>query len=366
MPVPRETVWPLDDHTRGKHLVLRRYLEAWLPILGSSHGRVVFIDGFAGPGEYSGGEDGSPVIAISALAEHSARERIPAVRFLFIEERRDRADHLRSVLGARFTSLPPEWQWTVVPGECAPTIVQLLNELERDGARIAPSLMMLDPFGVKGIPIDVVRQFLTHPRTEVYISFMYESFRRFDEQPEFEQHLDALFGVPRWRQTLNQPDPEVARQATYALYEQCLRNAGAKFVLHFDIYRGGGLIYSVFFATKHTLGCDRMKQAMWRAAPDGSFEFRGQRGGQMALDLGGPNYELLRQELSDFVGARGECTVDAVEKFLQSDQTLFHSGHPYRRDGLRVLESTGRIRVVRPPGARRGSFLPATLLRSVT
>jgi three-Cys-motif partner protein len=327
---------------------------------------VVFIDGFAGPGEYSQGEDGSPVIALRALSEHSARARIPGVTFLFVEDRQDRADHLESVLRARFPSLPPEWQWNVIKGECAPTIVHLLDDLERDGARIAPSLMMLDPFGVKGVPIDLVRRFLAQPKTEVYISFMYESFRRFDEQPEFERHLDELFGVPAWRGMLSHPDKEVARHNTYALYEQCLRDAGAKFVLHFDIYRGGQLIYSVFFATKHALGCDRMKQAMWRAAPDGSFEFRGQRGGQMALGLGGPNYDLLRHELRDFVTSKGECTVEGVEVFLHSDQTLFHSGHPYKRDGLRVLENTGQILVVRPSGARRGIFPPGTVLRGIT
>jgi hypothetical protein len=253
----------------------------------------------------------------------------------------------------------------VVADECAPTILQLLDDLERDGTRIAPSLMMLDPFGVRGVPIELIRRFLTHPRTETYISFMYESFRRFEEQPEFERHLDALFGVPTWRQTLAHTDPEMARVETYALYEQCLRNTGATFVLHFDIYRVNRLIYSVFFASKHPLGCDRMKQAMWRAAPDGSFQFRGQRGGQMVLDIGGPNYDLLRRELLDFIRTRGEVAIHEVEEFLQSDRTLFHSAHPFKTKGLRTLEQDGDVLVQRPPGTRRGAFTEGTKLRAV-
>jgi three-Cys-motif partner protein len=105
--MPRDTVWPLEDHTRGKHEVLREYLKAWLPILGTTHGRVVFFDGFAGPGEYTGGEPGSPVIAIEAFTQHVARERMRDVRFLFIEARPDRAgagagagkEHLRGSAG---------------------------------------------------------------------------------------------------------------------------------------------------------------------------------------------------------------------------------------------------------------------------
>lgn len=54
---------------QGKHIVLRSYLDAWLPILsyGARYraamgaGKLVLVDGFAGPGRYSTGEDGSPL-----------------------------------------------------------------------------------------------------------------------------------------------------------------------------------------------------------------------------------------------------------------------------------------------------------------
>ena len=33
---PKTTLWPLDDHTLGKHMVLRAYMVAWLPIILST------------------------------------------------------------------------------------------------------------------------------------------------------------------------------------------------------------------------------------------------------------------------------------------------------------------------------------------
>lgn len=33
MAAPKTTTWNLDPHTRAKHEILRRYLEAWTPIL---------------------------------------------------------------------------------------------------------------------------------------------------------------------------------------------------------------------------------------------------------------------------------------------------------------------------------------------
>jgi len=94
---PRKTVWPLEPHTRGKHEVLRHYLAAWFPILGSFAGRVAFIDGFAGPGQYEGGEPGSPLIAFEAFRKHASKLKGEAA-FLFIEEKADRAEHLRRLI----------------------------------------------------------------------------------------------------------------------------------------------------------------------------------------------------------------------------------------------------------------------------
>jgi hypothetical protein len=44
MAVPIETVWALDVHTAAKHEILRRYLEAWFPILSSYRQQIVYID----------------------------------------------------------------------------------------------------------------------------------------------------------------------------------------------------------------------------------------------------------------------------------------------------------------------------------
>ena len=82
MAVPKTTLWKRSPHTEGKHLVLEHYLNAWFAILGRDTlaRRILFVDGFAGPGRYEGGEEGSPVVAMRVLAEHSAAKRINALR----------------------------------------------------------------------------------------------------------------------------------------------------------------------------------------------------------------------------------------------------------------------------------------------
>ena len=71
-----DTVWALDEQTEGKHLLLRAYLDGWFAILGSFSGRLLFVDGFAGPGEYADGEMGSPLVAIESVRQHKNQGRL--------------------------------------------------------------------------------------------------------------------------------------------------------------------------------------------------------------------------------------------------------------------------------------------------
>jgi hypothetical protein len=61
--------WQYTEHAAAKHEILRRYLGAWLAILGRRrkgstfrHPRLVLVDGFAGRGRYIDGQVGSPAI----------------------------------------------------------------------------------------------------------------------------------------------------------------------------------------------------------------------------------------------------------------------------------------------------------------
>ena len=96
---PKTTLWPLEAHTVGKHMVLRSYMDAWLPIILSRFERAMFVDAFAGPGEYKNGEPGSPVIALTALTEHTSKSMMTGqIDYIFIEDCPDRFAHLKKVI----------------------------------------------------------------------------------------------------------------------------------------------------------------------------------------------------------------------------------------------------------------------------
>ncbi len=356
------TLWPLGEHTPGKHLVLRNYLNAWLPILGMTQDRIVFIDGFAGPGEYTGGEPGSPIIALQALKEHVARVKFSAeVKFIFVELEPDRAQYLERLVETEKADLPGNCDALVVQGRFDATMTTLLDNLESKMKTLAPCFLMVDPFGVSDTPMSIIQRVLRHPKSEVYISFMYEAINRFKNTPEFAPHLDALFGGPDWRQGVEIADPERKKDFFYSLYRNQLKQAGAKYVLHFELYQGGRLVYAIFFGTKHLLGCDRMKQAIWKVAPFGDYAFRGTRTAQLGLDLDAVDPAALANELAAAFKSGELIRVEEAKQFAQSDLTDYHSGH--LKKALVHLETSGRIEIKAGSRKRARTFPDGTRFR---
>jgi three-Cys-motif partner protein len=355
----KNVVWPLEPHTKGKHEVLRHYLGAWFPIFGFTSGRILFIDGFAGPGEYAGGERGSPLIALDAFREHKAKFKAE-VKFVFIEKIPRRVAHLDRLIEELRPSLPPRCEVQVLKGVFDQTMTAVLDMLDAQRKKLAPAFVMVDPFGVSDTPMSVIERIIRGEKTEVYISFMYEAINRFTASPEFETHLTALFGTKDWRKGLTL-EGQAKKEFFYGLYESQLRKAGAKHVLHFDLYEGNRLVYAIFFATRHWLGSDRMKQAIWKVTP-GDFAFHGTRSTQLTLGLEEVDYTPLKTALQTRFRGKGWVSIEQVLAFVGSDQTDFHTGQ-VRKPALVPVEDQGLLKVDPKTRKRKHTYPDGTKLR---
>ena len=143
MSFPSGVTWELLPHTAAKHEILRQYLGAWFPILGIGTGSdLYYFDGFAGPGEYTGGELGSPLIALNTAA--NVASMFPSsVYFVFSELEAPRARHLSDLLSGRY--YPPHFNIDVrsaVPFE--EVMVEYLDRLEVLGTN-PPMFVFIDP-----------------------------------------------------------------------------------------------------------------------------------------------------------------------------------------------------------------------------
>ena len=176
-----DTLWPIEPHTLAKHKILRKYLDAWLPILNTYNRRIIYVDGFCGPGRYTGGEPGSPTIALEAARTHSAK-LVGELVFLFIEKRPDRAEHLTGEVAKQ--NPPAHFKINVENGLFAEKLVEALDEWDKNKSQIAPTFASIDPFGFSGLPYTLIQRLLSRPKCEVLITFMVDSINRWLEHPE--------------------------------------------------------------------------------------------------------------------------------------------------------------------------------------
>jgi three-Cys-motif partner protein len=367
VPAPKTTLWPLEPHTRAKHEILRRYLEAWTAILSlAKFPTIAYVDGFAGPGVYADGDDGSPIIALKAALQH--KDRIPArtrLLFLFIEKDKDRADHLHDLVAGM--KLPKSFHTKIVSTEFEEGFrTYLLDFYAKDGKPLPPTFAFIDPFGWSQTPFELVKTILSFPHCEVLINFMYEEVNRFVSHPDHPATFDRLFGTDRWRQVLGISDKSARKELLHDLYVSQLReHAGARYVRSFEMRNDKDVTdYFLFFATNSRKGIQKMKEARWKVDQSGEFRFSDATN-PAQLQLFSPRPDLARLEQAICARFAGrDVTVDEIGVFVLAE-TAFRETH--YKGILAELERRGAVAAIDAPAKRRrGSFPPGLRVRFAT
>lgn len=284
------TIWPIEPHTQAKHEVLRYYLGAWFPILATAHRRLLYIDGFAGPGEYKDGEDGSPIIALKVAKDHKLKNKLqrPGIElvFFFIELDEPRFQNLEWKLAK--LQLPSNFRVEKERDSFEHAFGSALSEIEEQSKHLAPSFVFIDPFGPTGFPLSLITRLVQQPRSEVLITFNYQALNRWFLQDESKhKNLDELYGSDVWRPALDIADSHRREDYLRTAYQNVLENLGWKVRPFRMINKHNQTQYYLFFATAHWRGMLVMKRAMWSAAPRGDFQYS---------DLTNPQQALLFEE----------------------------------------------------------------------
>ena len=348
--------WGIEPHTEAKLAILSAYLRAWFPILSlGGFPRVVYIDGFAGPGRYEGGQDGSPILALKVLAAQRLKLNSD-FEFHFVELDTNRAATLKANIEALRSDggLPARSEIHIHEGKSFEEAYESAIR-SRLAQCSAPAFALIDPFGWTGIPMRIVAELINRPATETLVNFMFEEINRFLGHPDQPQNFDSLFGGRNWRKACDLKGLPRKRFVHDYYRDQLHAVGGARFVRSFEMRNARGVVdYFLFFATKSSKGLAKMKEAMWKVDPEGGLSFSDATNpNQTTLFAKEPDRALLRRLITErFTAVR--TAVGEIERFI-IEETPFLASH-YKKV-LKDLEAGGRLCVPHPPpGRKQGTF----------
>jgi three-Cys-motif partner protein len=360
---PQDVRWERLRHTEAKHKILGDYLDAWIPILAQKPGitELVFIDGFAGPGRYSGGEPGSPLLMLDAYLRRGDRSRWGVTaHYFFIEEDPKRAEALRGELGKR--KKPADAAWQVIEGKYddeLPTLLAALNAKWKDAERAI--FAFVDPFG--GTKAELFSQLGQLPQCDLLMFVPLGTFARLIESEDLDVTLDNLYGPADWRTARKQ---QGIRERMGVLVELLREQLGksSRWVRAFEITpRARGDSYFLFFGTNSPKGLERMKDAMWKLDPVAGQRFRDSTTvDDPVLFEPKPNLDPLLAALRERFKKR-VFTIKEAEDFTLFETAFRHNAH-LKGPTLRAAEKRGDLDAVDPPATRKaGTFPDGTRMR---
>jgi len=342
--------WEYKEHTRVKHILLEKYLAAWIPILGKYNPRICYFDGFAGKGEYIDGTLGSPLIALK-IADQRSKYYDKLICF-FIEKDEDNFTNLEEVLEREEPNIK-NWGKIEVEkknDEFANVIEEIFEDMA-EGYVLVPSFFFVDPFGFSGIPFRIITRILSNPKTEVFFTFMVRDIARFTQLPELEETFNTLFGTDKWKSILaTSQKPEVALIDLYR--EQLHEAAKVSYSWPFRVCTSEKVqtLYYLLHATNNYKGHSIMKEIMSNQSALGNFAYLGPQDiaarSQMKL------FEIDSIEsLKDYLLKRFKGREISYNKIQEEVCIPWYSEPPYinthYNQALKALEKEMKIRVDR-------------------
>ena len=257
------TLPPIQPHTEAKHHILRYYLNEWFPILGRYHQTLRYIDGFSGPGEYEGGEPGSPLVALETIRQHNQfnafAQAAKNIEFLFVDRKSEYYRHLKTKIDGTYH--PSAFGIEVEQGEFEHVMTRLLDDFESDERQMPPTLVFIDPFGPAGFSMDLLERLSSFRRMEVLINLNYNEFVQWI-LPDPAKHVTAnrLYGGLRWRPALKLSGQDRA-DFLVSEYEAALSEIGWRGTSFEMVNMQNQTAYHLVFGTQNHTGLEAMKRA---------------------------------------------------------------------------------------------------------
>jgi len=334
--------------SKVKHQILEKYFPAWAKILGSANTALVYVDCFAGSGQYAEGEEGSPLLIL-----RKAREIVKdsnnyfSIIAIFVEKDSQATEALRSRIP---TDLPTTVQAHVFNEDAHDFVPELLKTLPEG----MPAFFFIDPYG-HPLSIPVMNKILSLPKKEILLTLMWYSINMHLNNPMTKEAITRMFGDDKWKNQLFMETHGLKREIAFIKY--FLSRLEVEYKLCFRIRfspedqvpaREKRTKYYLIHLSNHPKAVLLMKEVMWPLGDDlGTFDYSAMT--QRRLFLETPNVQELIKFLQDNYGGQS-ITFDELRR--NTWDLPFIEKH--YREALKTMEEHGQVSICRRESKKSG------------
>ncbi len=241
--------------------IVADYFVPWARIISKHAERIGYFDFYAGPGRYGRGQKSTPLLILERAIQN------PDLASRLVSRFNDKNPDYTTSLAAEIDALPGieklKHKPRIITGEVDDDLVKRFSEI-----RTIPAISFIDPWGYKGLSLDLIHAVIKDWGCEVVFFFNYNRINAGIGNPRAEHHMQALFGsqgLVRLRQEVAALDSKDREKAVHEAIERALTDMGARYPLAFKFRRSDGrLSHSIWFVSKDPLGYGIMKDIMAR------------------------------------------------------------------------------------------------------
>ena len=246
------------EQSAVKTAIVSKYFWSWSKIImpQARENKIAYLDLFAGPGRYEDGTKSTPLIILEkAIQDQQMSQMLVTV---FNDKDSNNAQALQKAIDAIPEIEKLKFKPEVRNKEVGSEMVKEFSSVE-----LVPTLFFVDPWGYKGLSLQLVNSVLKDWGCDCIFFFNYNRINMGLTNPVVHEHMAALFGEGL-RQKLETLSPDDRESCIVEELCDALGANQGRFVLPFGFKNDSDsrTSHHLIFVSKHPLGYGIMKEIM--------------------------------------------------------------------------------------------------------
>ncbi len=264
---------PYDEATMLKLNLFRKCFREWFPVFIHNNmvNKIYIYDMFAGSGQDSNGNSGSPMILLEESKGDTYQyckflnlNRDKSVTFGFNEKLHDKRESLEICIKKHFELCRNNCHHSsCVYSQKVFCTSQNFMEIEKNSKfneilknQKYAKFILLDQYGFSQITDNVFLKLVNSPLTD-FIFFISSSFiKRFKEHPNTTKYLNTT------KMHFEETKPKECHRIIANYFRSLIDSQKEYYVNHFTIQKGSNY-YGLIFGTSHSLGMEKFVKVCW-------------------------------------------------------------------------------------------------------